>query len=70
MAKDRLPDPTEIRALEFKGEILQIEICSGSAAIDIDRSIPSNLSRTQGGACHRKNTVTRCSLFHVQQVTA
>jgi hypothetical protein len=37
--KSRLPDPSEICALEFKGEFLRFRICSVSTTIDIDRSI-------------------------------
>jgi hypothetical protein len=37
--KNRLADPSEICALEFKGEFRRFGICSVSATIDIDRSI-------------------------------
>jgi hypothetical protein len=35
--KNRLPDPSEICALEFKGEFRRFKICPVSATIDIDR---------------------------------
>ena len=38
-AKNRLPDPSEIRALEFKREFLRFGICSVPATIGIDRTI-------------------------------
>jgi hypothetical protein len=37
--KNRLPDPSEICALEFKGEFRRFKICSVSATIGIDWSI-------------------------------
>jgi hypothetical protein len=37
--ENRLADPSEIFALEFKGKIRGIGICSISATIGIDRSI-------------------------------
>jgi hypothetical protein len=37
--KDRFPDPSEIRALDLKGEFLRFAICPVSATIGIDRSI-------------------------------
>jgi hypothetical protein len=39
LSKNRIPDPSENRALEFKGEFPQFGIRSVSATIDIDRSI-------------------------------
>jgi hypothetical protein len=38
-AKDRLADPSEIRALDFKQEFRRSAICSVSATIGVDRSI-------------------------------
>jgi hypothetical protein len=38
-AKNRLPDPSEIPALDFKEEFRRSAICSISATIGIDRSI-------------------------------
>jgi hypothetical protein len=37
--KNRLPDPSEICALEFKGEFCRFGICTVSATIDINWSI-------------------------------
>jgi hypothetical protein len=37
--KNRLSDPSEICALEYKGEFRRLGICSVSATIGIDRSI-------------------------------
>jgi hypothetical protein len=37
--KNRLPDPSKIRAPEFKSEFHRFGICSVSVTIDIDRSI-------------------------------
>jgi hypothetical protein len=37
--KNRLPDPSEIFALEFKGEFRRFKISSVSATIGIDLSI-------------------------------
>src|SRR6185312_5419262 len=43
MMKNRLPDPSEICALDFKHEFGRSAVCSVSATIDNDRSIFSNL---------------------------
>jgi hypothetical protein len=43
--KNRLLDPSEIRALDFKGEFRRFEISSVSATIDIDWSILANFLR-------------------------
>jgi len=37
--KNRLSDPSEISALEFKGEFRRFRICSVSTTIGIDRLI-------------------------------
>jgi hypothetical protein len=39
MAKDRLHDPSEIWALDFKRKFRRFKICSVSATIEIDWSI-------------------------------
>jgi hypothetical protein len=39
VVKNRLTDPSEIRALDFKDEFRQFAICPVSATIDVDWSI-------------------------------
>jgi hypothetical protein len=44
-AKNRLADPSKIRALEFKREFRRFRICSVSGTIGIDRSIFADSAR-------------------------
>jgi hypothetical protein len=60
--KNRLVDPSEICALEFKGEIRRLGVCSVSATIGIDRSIFSPKARKLIYAGTLKKTVTRLSI--------
>src|SRR5258707_11175657 len=46
--KNRIPDPSEILALEFKGEFRRSAICSVSKTIDIGRSIFLGVLRKSG----------------------
>jgi len=46
--KNRIPDPSEILALEFKGEFRRSAICSVSQTIDIDWSIFLGVLRKSG----------------------
>jgi hypothetical protein len=43
-AKNRLLDPSETCALDFKGEFRRSAICSVSTTIDVDRTIFDNRS--------------------------
>jgi hypothetical protein len=43
-AKNRLFDPSETCALDFKGEFRRSAICSVSTTIDVDRTIFDNRS--------------------------
>jgi hypothetical protein len=46
--KNRLADPSEISALDFKGEFRRFRICSVSGTIGIDRSILARSARMAG----------------------
>jgi hypothetical protein len=48
--KNRPPDPSEICALDFKGEFRQSAICSASATIDIYWSYSSSAHRRPRGS--------------------
>jgi hypothetical protein len=56
--KNRLPDPSEIRALDFKHEFRRSAICSVSATIAIDWSILLELFREAGVNSLPKKTVS------------
>ena len=56
--KNRLPDPSEICALEFKGEFRRFEICPISGTIDIDRSILGVSRGNELGQLDREKTVS------------
>src|SRR5258708_714415 len=58
MTKNRIPDPSEIPALEFKGEFRRSEICSVSQTIDIDWSIFLGVLRKSGVSSLPKKTVS------------
>jgi len=53
LMKNRPPDPSEISALEFKGEFRRFKIFSVSTTIDIDRPI-FKTSRENGGVAFAK----------------
>jgi hypothetical protein len=48
--KNRLPDPSEICALEFKGEFRRFEICAVSATIGINPLTPRSQHRASSSA--------------------
>jgi hypothetical protein len=54
MKKNRLTDPSKIRALEFKREFRRFRICSVSGAIGIDRSILADSAKMTGWTGSRK----------------
>jgi hypothetical protein len=56
--KNRLPDPSEICALEFKGKFRGFRICSVSATIDNDWSILDVHSLHLRDPPRREKTVT------------
>src|SRR5437899_10924215 len=56
--KNRIPDPSEILALEFKGEFRRSEICSVSQTIDIDWSIFLGVLRKSGVSSLTKKAVS------------
>src|SRR5258705_4981909 len=56
--KNRIPDPSEIFALEFKGEFRRSAICSVSQTIDIDWSIILGVLRKSGVSSLPKKTVS------------
>jgi hypothetical protein len=58
--KHRLLDPSENRALDFKGEFRRSVLCSVSATIGIDRSIFLKLIENAINARQWKNTVSCC----------
>jgi len=59
IAKNRLPDPSEIGILDFKGRFRQCEIRPVSATIGFDWSI-IEVFRETGATNHRlKKTVSR-----------
>jgi hypothetical protein len=53
-----IPDPSEILALEFKGEFRRSAICSVSQTIDIDWSIFLGVLRKSGVSSLPKKTVS------------
>src|SRR5713226_9101510 len=55
---NRIPDPSEILALEFKGEFQRSAICSVPMTIDIDWSIFLGVLRKSGGSSLPKKTVS------------
>jgi len=57
-AKNRLADPSKIRALEFKSEFRRFRICSVSGTIGIDRSIFADSTRTTDWTGPGKKTVS------------
>jgi hypothetical protein len=59
--KNRLADPSEICALDFKHEFGRSAACSVSATIGIDRSILADSARTTGWTGSRKKTVSPSS---------
>jgi hypothetical protein len=61
-AKNRPGDPSEIRALEFKGEFRRSAICSISGTIGIDRSIFRHPRERGIIGIETKNTFSACSL--------
>jgi hypothetical protein len=56
--KNRIPDPSEILALEFKGEFRRSAICSVSQTIDIGWSIFLGVLRKSGVSSPPKKTVS------------
>jgi hypothetical protein len=56
--KHRSPDPSENRALDFKGEFRRSAICSVSATIDIDWSTFLEVLREGGVSILPKKTVS------------
>jgi hypothetical protein len=60
--KHRLRDPSEIRALDFKGEFRRSAICSPSATIAINGSIIRLLQRQPNIRSTVKNTVSPVAL--------
>jgi hypothetical protein len=56
--KNRPVDPSEIRALEFKGEFRRSAICSVSGTIGIDRSIFRHPQERGVIGIETKNTVS------------
>jgi len=52
------PDPSEILALEFKGEFRRSAICSVSQTIDIDWSIFLGVLRKSGVSSLAQKTVS------------
>lgn len=59
--KNRLTDPSEICALEFKHEFRRFTICSVSTTIGVNRSIFAIHGSEPRSAAHQKKTVS--SLF-------
>ncbi len=57
--KNRLSDPSEISALDFKHEFRQFAICSVSQSIGDDRSIFFQLIENVIDTYHGKKTVSR-----------
>lgn len=60
MMNNRLPDPSETRALEFKGEFRRFGICSISTTIGINRSISSSTASDGTTPATSKMTVIAC----------
>jgi hypothetical protein len=56
--KNRPPDPSKIRALDFKGEFRQSAICSVSATIDIYWSYFYLLAADHAAPTHPQKAVT------------
>jgi hypothetical protein len=56
---NRLPDPSEIRALEFKHQLRRSMVCSSPAAIGLNRSICLQRRQPRHTGSSQKKTVTR-----------
>jgi len=56
--KNRLTDPSEIRALDFKHEFRRSAICSVSDTIGIDRPILGIFREDRGHQLRAKKTVS------------
>lgn len=67
--KNRLADPSEICALDFKHEFGRSAICSVSATIGIDRSILADSARTTGWTGSRKKTVSPSSDDQLDEIS-
>ena len=68
--KNRLRDPSEIHAFDFKGKFQQSAIWSVSATIGIDRLIFHIRRNKPLFAWRRKNTVSANGTIHVRRDSA